>query len=408
MFRVSSQWVVWLSLVALLGTGCVDYLGPGEPGMARYFGELPGDPPPLVPPVSDREGNVYILSGDLQTSDVQVTVGFAGGGFAEGCDVHEGSRGPHGFIGRGDRRAWYWSGTALAEVSGDGGCREILDAEPASSSDLQYWGVAPFVIDRPSRTWTVALIALPGRGIHHAIVDLDGPTLESVRGFEPAAVQNLRVLGVGADSRSTIAVFVVAYSHGDEEDVTEAIYVDLANREVARAPLDGMQGMEAYEIAGFLTSIDGHRFAGVTRDGDLVSFDRSGGGRAAVRHQELVGVHPWEGRLFGVGHDTTQPLLTPIRDDGSLGESFLWRASADAQAMLGLDWVVLDERAAPRRQLTWSRPQPAIGEFPFLTPYPLDRYAKSTTGWILRGPGAIEAGIPQSSLAFVPFGIDYR
>ena len=92
-----------LVLAAL--TGCIDYLDPGEVGAVRYFGEVrytPGTPLPLLPPIADRDGNAYVLSGSRDLRQVTAFTGQAGGGWSSGCALHKGDdRGAHGWIGRG-------------------------------------------------------------------------------------------------------------------------------------------------------------------------------------------------------------------------------------------------------------------------------------------------------------------
>ena len=85
MFRLAP----FAAAVVLLG-GCIQYLGPGEIGTGRYFWEIEGDDPlPVLPPISDRDGNVYILAGSLNQPDVEVFVGHAGGGGSAGCDLDD-------------------------------------------------------------------------------------------------------------------------------------------------------------------------------------------------------------------------------------------------------------------------------------------------------------------------------
>src|SRR5262249_48640118 len=105
--------VVGALLVGMLA-GCVDYLAPGEGGAIRYFGGVgstPGMPLPMLPPISDRDGNSYVLAG-LQTNPfVTAFTGQAGGGWASGCTLHKNdNRGTHGWVGRAQSKAWYWSG----------------------------------------------------------------------------------------------------------------------------------------------------------------------------------------------------------------------------------------------------------------------------------------------------------
>src|SRR5437899_3216851 len=102
-----------LALAApLVAAGCLEYLSPGEIGTPRYFGQARGTVPlNLLPPISDRDGNAYVLYGSTTTPEVNVYVGPSEGGWYSGCSLTEGSaRFMHGWVGRAQSRAWYWSG----------------------------------------------------------------------------------------------------------------------------------------------------------------------------------------------------------------------------------------------------------------------------------------------------------
>ena len=112
---------VLLALAMLAASGCGEVLAPGEWGTLRYFGQLGGDlPMRLVPPRTDREGNVYVLYGLDQWHGSRMYVGHHLGGWTGGCEVHkETNERLHGFVGTATDRAWWWSGMALGAVNGE-------------------------------------------------------------------------------------------------------------------------------------------------------------------------------------------------------------------------------------------------------------------------------------------------
>ena len=84
---------ILLSALFLL-SACEAPLGNGELGNPRYFGEIPGEVPMrLLPPVSDRDGNVYVAYGNRLRADTDVWVGRASGGWNSACSGHRGDFG---------------------------------------------------------------------------------------------------------------------------------------------------------------------------------------------------------------------------------------------------------------------------------------------------------------------------
>ena len=125
-------------LLLLALAGCVEPLSEGEWGGFRYFGEIRGEPPMrLLPPMTDREGNVYVLYGDTDGGeDTIVYTGSPSGDWSGGCTAHRGIEGLRGFVGRSDDRMWYWSGDALVAVDGrTGSCHELLGRDPVSLTE---------------------------------------------------------------------------------------------------------------------------------------------------------------------------------------------------------------------------------------------------------------------------------
>ena len=83
------------SLIGLFVLGlsaCSPPLENGEIGNIRYFGEISGDVPMrMLPPITDRDGNVYVAYGDRNRSDTEIWAGRASGGWNSACKGHRGA-----------------------------------------------------------------------------------------------------------------------------------------------------------------------------------------------------------------------------------------------------------------------------------------------------------------------------
>jgi hypothetical protein len=398
-----------VAAAALLGVaGCIDYLEPGQPGQARYFTEVRGAAPlPLVAPIADRDGNLYVAYGsDSSLGQATAYVGHAAGGWSGGCDAHEGdARRLRGWIGRGSSRAWYVSGDALVRVSGiDGSCVEVLDRDPVSGADLRFLGVAPFVHATPSRATTVALvISAADPRPFWAVVDLDEARFLDLRPFGPGDATEVVVAGAGAWD-DQIAVFAIGYTRGGEA-VAEAVFVDRDGRELARVGLPAPLAEDS--VQGFLQSSDGALFAGLLADDRLLLISRADAAARAITDMTPAGVHLWDDRLYLVGTGGGSPVVAPLDRSGNPGPPVQWQASLRAAEALRGPVAVIDERAAPWRQLTWNDPVSALGGAPFVSAQAPHRYAEGTTLWVIAGPSFDAGGQPQTSIAALPFGISY-
>ena len=390
--------------------GCIDYLGDGELGRARYFGEVRGVTPlQMVPPVSDRDGNVYALYGARDISEVELFIGHARGGWTTGCELTKGDdRGAHGWVGRAVDRAWYWAGDALVEANGSSGnCRAVLDTDPSSGAVLTFEAVIPLVLERPSRSTVPVLIQSSADAApYHALVDLDISRYSDSRLFEPAGASAVEVLGVGADQDSRTGFMLVRYQI-DDGVVVEGIYLDDDGQEIARAPVSGAEDFGQDAVLGYLESVDGDRVAGLLESGDLVTFDRSGGQVSSFGAFAAAGVHKWDGSLYVVGMDEAAPMVAPLDDGGAPGDAQVWQSSERAQAAAAELLAVLDERSEPRKTVGWTHSISAIGEAPFVSAHSPDVYADGTTGWLIAGPAFQVETNPQTSVAFAPIGISY-
>ncbi|HEU5057738.1 MAG TPA: hypothetical protein VFU21_14495 [Kofleriaceae bacterium] len=407
---MNARRLIAAALVAL--GGCVDTLEPGEHGVMRYFGEVRGAPPlALLPPIADRDGNVYVLYGARELSTALAFVGHAGGGWTGGCSLHKGdSRGAHFWVGRAQDRAWYWSGDALVEVDGGtGSCKLVLDKDPASNTDLLFMGVVPFVKEAPSRTTLVALFTSPADPVpYHGVIDLDLGRYSELDRFEPRDAENVVVLGTGSDEDGEVGVMLVGYTLGGEL-VLEGRFLDDAGRTTAVAPISGgdeLLGQDA--VLGQLQVSPDGTVAGLLADGRMVLFDDNGGSVGSFAlDMTPVGVHRDPGGSLWLVGESGGPVVARLGSDGRPGAPVAWTASERAAAAVSGDVRVLDDRTDPRRYTTWPDPVSAMGAWPFLTAAPPLVYAEDATAWLFAGPSYSVSGEPRTSVALAPVGITY-
>lgn len=401
---------LFAAALMLPASGCIEYLEGGELGQLRYFGDVRGDTPlRFSAPISDREGNTYVLFGSPEVAEAIAFIGHAGGDWSGNCLVHENaSRGAHGWVGRSQDRAWYWSGDSLVEVSGEtGGCRELLDQDPTTGADLAFQAVIPWVRETPSRTTTVALIQSPSDPVPFFVkVDLDQGVYTNLSEFVPRAADAVTVVGVGAHPPDDAGVMVIKYALQDDVRV-EGRFVDDEAGVTAITNLSGLDEVELDGIVGFMQISDSGFAAGVLNTGELIVFNAEGGGVRASGNLQPIGVHRWKGDVWVVGLGNGRPAVARLADSGGLEQASVWSASERAAAGLRGAQVVLDDRIKPVKTLTWTNPTQAVGEFPFLQAHPVHPYAVDTTLLLVAGPGYTTAGEAFTSVAVAPVGITF-
>jgi len=411
--RTQSSLAAGLLAAATLlpSAGCIEYLDGGELGQLRYFGDVRGEVPlRFTSPISDREGNIYVLFGSPDIAEAIGFVGHAGGGWTGSCLVHENSsRGAHGWVGRALRRAWYWSGDSLVEVFGvSGGCRELLDTDPDTGADLAFKGVIPWVKETPSRTTTVALIQSPSDPVpFFVVVDLDQGVYTNLSEFVPRGAEAVQVLGVGAHPPDDAGVMVVKYDAGEDTVRVEGRFVNDRSEVTDIANLSGLDEVGEDGIAGFMQVSDNMVAAGVLLTGGLVVFDPNGGGVRDPGNLEPVGVQRWNGDVWVVGIGNGRPAVARIDERGVLESPQVWSSSEQTATALRGPHVVLDDRVRPVRTITWNDPLQAVGDFPLVQAHPIHPYAQDTTLLLIAGPGYSTGGQPFSSVAVAPVGITF-
>jgi hypothetical protein len=423
-----------LLLAILAGaTGCRSgLLDAGKWGTFRYFAELEGEVPMrLIPPKSDREGNVYVLYEDNVGDSVVYTGQFVGG-WSTGCQAHElpltdeagDASGLHGFIGSSDDRAWFWAGDALVEVDGaTGQCNQVLDTDPLTITDLQFVGAIPWIHETPSRRTMVALV----RGVsdvffgvppYQIVVDLDLGRYVSYEVFEPSDATCVDVIGVGSAPDRNEGVYLVAYNL-DQTRSVEIRFVNKKGSTTATIPVDlgtqvydciGGESRPEPEILGFMQANAQGIYAGLLSDNTLLAFHSEA--TDGVEPRELpdytpAGLVRFGGDLWVSGVFEDRPVVGKLDGSGFVPADSVrrWESAEKAASELNGKVRVLDQRYSPSEPLKWESPTSAIGAWPFLSPFPLDQYAQDTTGWIIAGPSFDSTSQTRTSVAYAPVGL---
>ena len=396
----------WSVLVALsLAGACQPELAPGEFARPRYLANVRGEPPmQLTPPISDRAGNAYVLFGDPDEAETRVWVGHASGGWTASCQVTEGG-GVRGWVGHAQDTAFYWSGGALARVSGrHGGCKRLLERDPSTGAALDFVAVIPNVVDAPSGVRLAAWIQSPTDPRPFAVeVDLLAGVYELVGEVRDSG-SDFAVWGVGANPKEREGVVVYRFTDGD--------------RTRDRAALLGARGETIDEVGiedappdaslvGRLLPVSRGRYVGLTSEGRLLVVDGGGGRFRDVDGMTAVGVHVWEDRVFVVGTTDGRPVVSRIDETGAQGEVLAWEASRAFAANLDGTVIVTDDRSLPAREVEWKRPRSAFGAAPLVSPFSLDPHATGVTLWLLAGPDFESGGEPFTALALVSVGVEY-
>ncbi len=392
-----------LVMLAIGLASCGDALGDGTYGTFRFIGRVKGTAPlAVLPPISDRTGNIYTLYGSILLPETAAFVSKVAGSSGQTCTLTKGDNfGAHGWSGFAEDRAWYWSGFALVSVTAVGGCDRVLDVDPQTNADLLFRAVMPWVRVASARRSLVALVQNPtDLAPFSALVDLERGILTNVVEIPGG---KLEILGVGAepgaDRRVTLA------RRGTR---MEALFFDQDANFTGSAAVAGAAPPE-YGVVGTLRMNEQGTVVGLTSLGGLLVFDRSGGGLVAIDPAITpVGVHLWEDAFYVVGTNGGRPVVLPLDAAGRPGAPFAWDTSEVAARNLGGTLVVRDDRTFPARETSWTDVKSAIGASPFLSaasPWP---HSPGTTLWVVAGP-VIDTGggRPFTSIAIAPVGIAY-
>jgi hypothetical protein len=404
--------VTWLRsiLLAALAAACAQPLPAGDFGTFRFAGLAKGGAPlHLLPPATDRAGNVYVLYGGIQVPETGVYIGKNGGGWTSGCALTKGdSFGVHGWVGYDEDRQWYWSGDALVSVSGrTGDCHRVLDHDPVTDANILFRAVMPWVRDAPSRRTLLALVQSPVDALPYSVrIDLDTEIFTNVNAFKPSDAHDLKVLGAGADRLQAEGFVLLQYGRGDAT-VTEARFFDADGTPTSTVPIKMEPAANEYSVLGFLQISGSGLVAGLLDTGQLVVFDDQGGRVSAIDSMTPVGVQRWGSDLFLVGTAKGHPVIAQLDESGKPGSPQVWAASEAAAASLNGAITVRDDRALPAEVVTWSQAKTAMGDFPFLHSHPLAAHAPDTTLWLIAGPSFNTGGAQVTAFAMAPVGLSY-
>jgi len=381
----------------------------------------------VYPPASDRDGNLYVLY-EEPTGGSVVYVGESLGGWSKGCPPGEEMlpnrdvTAPqiHGFLGTSDSMAWFWAGDGLVQVSGEtGACKQILDKDPLTVTDLRVVAAVPYVHETPARRTVTARVqgsaeAISRRAPYQVVVDLDLRRYVSYNEFQPSTAECVDVLGVGGSEIREEGVIVVAYNL-DGERIIEAHFIDATGNTIGRVPID-MGDAEVYacddlaeptpepRVWGQLQANDAGVYAGLLDNGQMLAFNEKGGSARDLPDFEARGVLEKDGVLWITGTADGRPVAGQVQDSGSVAEVIRWKSSELAANNLIGKVEVLDQRYSPAEPIAWQNPVTAISDWPFISPYPIDQYAIDTTGWLVAGPG-FESTLTRTAVAFAPVGI---
>ncbi|MEZ4269873.1 MAG: hypothetical protein R3C68_00055 [Myxococcota bacterium] len=412
-----------LLVAGLCGAACgTRDLDPGAIGTARYFGEILWEQPTrLMPPIRDRDGNVYIGMREQTTAgcvlaEAEVMVGFASGGWSGGCALREGTRRVHGWVDSAASEAWFWSGDALVAVTGENGsCKSILSTDPASNSDLNFVAVVPWVWDRPSRRTLLAMIQSPGDPRpFHAVVDVGRKLYTDLRAFEPSNAENVVSVGTGGNRHRRTGVILVWYQVANSGRL-EAIFLNENGVETARTSVqglgnivDGTQEQWQDAVVGFMAQAENGTAAALLRTGELLVVSPTDSSVHTFAPMTVDGPQLWDDTLWLTGNEGGTPMLAEIRGVGDVSSAVRWDASTAAAETLRGNLNVIDDRTSPRRLLQWQSPVTAIGSVPFVAPHNLMPYNQNAVGWVVAGPSFVTGfGTLCRSVAFVPMGVSY-
>lgn len=401
-----------LALSALGGTSCADSLGEGAIGQARALAYVLGTPPTVevLPPISDRSGNIYVLAGSRKGPEIAAFVLGGGGGLSAGCDIRKGDRvGPIGWVGFAQDRAFYWSGSALVQLRSSGHCQRILDRDPVTNTDLFFRAVIPWVADRPSRTTGVALVQSSTDPTPLTVLldlDPDRQVATTPRAFEPSSARNVVVHGVGASKALREGVVIASFQDGDDIRV-EARFYDEDGSLTSRVGIPDPGVIPPLGFVGFVQANDAGLYAGLLEDKRILLFDRASARWANARGLDPVGIHVWKGQLFVVGTAANQPALESIDDRGAIGGPIAWASSSGIVAALGRPLEVTDDRTPPRRMTRFDQPTFPTAPFPLVTQHSSHPYAKDETLTLIAGPTIGQGSSSFTFLAVAPVGVAY-
>lgn len=388
-------------VLALALGGCVDGLAPMELGVGRRVGMYPGDVSAVLPPMTDRAGNLYVVTGmpDSSGSPQPGTAhtGGARGGWSEGCSTGSGAHGgARGWIGATDGRGWLWTKTAIIELDVPSGtCTTKLDTDPVSASDVVIVAAAPLVDEGVSGRFALAIVTTGAEPTPHlATIDLDLGIMRT-----STALPGAEVFATGADVERNEAAFLIRDENGLRVLLARAhdgITSTIAVSGTLPAP-----GKEVGEIA---FSSDGS-IAAVLGVDTLALGTRAGLGITTAPMTLRTIERDDEGQLWLAGADAAGAKVAPVAG-GLAGRPLAWTCATEIDRLLAEGILVIDDRAGQRTASRWHA-HAAYGASALLPMRSAPPYAVGARAVLVADPAVERGGIPYSQLAVIPVGVEF-
>ena len=392
--------------IALLAcfTGCIEAIPSGEAGLARRVDIMRGPTVAVVPPITDLNGDVFVVTGTVDLAGAvepgKVHIGRANGGW-----IHSGNLGlsvdlvARGWIGVIEDRAWLWTREQIFEFPANDFNPELqlrsyswLDTDPQSGADLKFEAIAPFIDRSISAARALAIVTTATEP--RAFLS----TLDLGHGQERFA----RILG-----SMPIEGGMQALGCGNAGDSAAFLLGNDTSAVLLFANADGLVGQAA--VTGVPAAVRGT--IGVGKDGSVAAVLADGhvlvGNRSAVRVQappiQVRGsVTDDDGNLWltAIG-----PRLVPVVG-GQLGIPLDWTSAAAADAVIQAGIDVVDERVSSRVSLRWNAHN-VLGDATLVAEQPSLPYAVGVRGWLVGDAPIDRGGILYNDVAFVPLGVTF-
>lgn len=394
------------SLLALALTlaplvGCVEGLSPEEIGIGRRVGLYPGEVAAVLPPLTDEVGNLYVVTGQPDTTGSPqpgtAHSGGARGGWSAGCATGTGTLGgARGWIGASAGRGWLWTKTAIVELDvATGTCATKLDSDPVSASDVQFLAAAPLVDESVSGRFALAILTSGAEPMPHlATIDLD---LGLVRASTP--LPGAQVFAVGADADTAEAAFLVTDANG-----ARIILARAHTGIVASLPVGGTLPAAPAEVGEIAFGGDGSIAANLG-GGALVLGTRAGVAISAAPFGIRTIERDDAGQLWLAGMDAAGAKVASIAA-GAASAAQPWSCATAVDQALASGVVVIDERSGDRTATKW-RAHSAYGASALLPLRSAPAYAVGARAVLVADPSVDRGGIPYSQLAVVPVGVEF-
>lgn len=388
--------------VAIALGGCVEGLQPAEIGVGRRVGTYPGETAAVLPPMTDRAGNLYVVTGQPDSTGSPqpgtAHTGGARGGWSTGCATGTGAHGgARGWIGAVAGRGWLWTKTAILELDvAAGTCTTKLDFDPVSTSDIVFLAVAPIVDEGVSGVFAMAVLTTGAQSTPHlATIDLG---LGIVRSTTP--LPGATILATGADHDRGEAAFLVT-----DATVTRVLVARPHEGFVASLPVAGTAPPAGAEVGEVAFGQDGS-IAATLRPDTIALGTRAG---LTIRPAPMAArtiERDDDGALWLTGADTAGPKVAAIAA-GQMAAAQPWLCATNVDAALSTGIIVIDERAGDRAATRWEA-HAAYGASALLPTRSAPAYAVGARAVLVADTPVDRGGIPYSQLAVVPVGVEFQ